>query len=608
MALEEFGSTKMRGSVDRIKGTIENAKLATPPSTGAQPSPPKRLTAEARYRKARNIRIIAATINGSVLVGLALLVWKLSSNTSATSNSPVLSASVVASSAPSAEVVPSSGPVPLVVMPFENLTGDAAWNGLSLSTPDAVREGLRSMADIRLVDGSGAALEHGGLRLKGRIKKIGNGLQLVADVESVNVLNETSHGEPVSVEASGAEPERAFEALRQGVVDEVRLMSRLWDRHRRAVVGTQSEVARAKLLQFYVMVGPVAQRTHVDAGMDLLDAALVADPNYVPAIVERAYLRTVGGKGSMVERVNLAKTELDKAAQTAPTDATVAVMRCRVAQLATKAAERPTDALLTEARGACRDALQVAPSSAYVHIALARMHDLACEDDEAIRLLEQSLDLDRALWGRSLVQLINLTLQSGQVDIADRMSAKLVALQDNEERLGDHAFSRRAGAPPVSDAHSLRGAVLLRRGLVEEARGEFERVLASNKAGSGAKLQEAAALRGVLRAVQSQGKRLSPEHERRLADLEAGFRANAKDSPEEIVFVAEMYADVDAKVAVDWFDRTATPSSCTEAFQRALVYRAAERRDAAKKILNFCKPIEQWEKSCMASVRTLVSE
>jgi hypothetical protein len=223
-------------------------------------------------------------------------------------------------------------------------------------------------------------------------------------------------------------------------------------------------------------------------------------------------------------------------------------------------------------------------------------------------MLEQSLDLDRGLRGGSLVHLIMLTLQHGQVDVADRMSAKLVALQDEDERLGERAFSRRAGVSPVTDAHFLRGVVLLRRGSNEDARSEFERVLASNLAGSAAKYREAATLRGLSRVERSLGKRLSPDRERRLVDLEAGFRANAKASPNEIVFVTREYQHVDAKAAVEWNERVATPPSCSDAIYAAILYRAAERRDLAKAKLDLCKPVEEWEKSCVSSVRRVVSE
>ncbi len=607
LALEEFGSAHAHLSVERIQRMIENAKLGTPLSTGTQSAASKRTTigAQARARAKRLKTVGIVGVGGLILLGLVLASDPPTRPFPGTL--PMPSASVVASSASSAGAVPSSGPAPLVVMPFENVTGDSAWNGLSLSATDSVRQALRTVSDVRVANDA-ASPNTSGLRVTGSVKKVTSGMRVVAQIESVDISGGTAQGEPVEVDAPEGKPEQAFEALRRGVIDEVRLLARLWDRHRRAVAGTQSEPARAKLLQFYTMVGPAAQRKHVDAGMDLLDAAITADPNYVPAIVERAYLRALGGKEPMEARVTLARTELDKVAQTAPADPTVAVMRCRLAQLATVVADHPTDALVTQARQACRDALQVAPSSAYVHVALARIHDLTCEDDEAVRMLEQSLDLDRGLQGSSLVHLILLTLHHGQVDVADRMSAKLVALQDDEERLGERAFSRRAGVSPVTDAHFLRGVVLLRRGVTEEARGEFERVLASNLAGSAAKYREAATLRGLSRVEQSRGKRLAPERERRLTDLEAGFRASAKESPDEILFVATEYEKVDAKAAVEWYERVVTPPSCSDAVYRALLYRTAERRDLAKKMLDSCKPAGEWEKSCVTSVRKLVSE
>lgn len=494
-----------------------------------------------------------------------------------------------------------------VVLPFDNLSGDEKWNGLSRSAHATVRDALRTIPGMMVIDGDGATKTAETFRVRGSVQLTGDKPRIVVHVEATNVVDGALRGEPVEVPID-ADETKALATLRQDTVDETKLLLGHWRKRQRAVNGTKNEEARAKLLQYYGMVGPAPRRQHVEAGMALLDAALKVDAEYLPALVERAYLRTVGGSGTRAERVATSILDLEIAKKIAPEDPDAAVMRCRVMQTATIAGAVATDEQIRNAREACQKALQLAPTSAYVFNALARLEDMVCHDDEAIRLLEQSLDLERGVRGRALNHLVEFTLLHDQINVADRMSAALLALQQEEERLGARAFSRRAGEWPIRNAHWLRGVVLLRRGLAEDARREFEQELASINAGSVETYVEAASLRGVAKADTLLHRTPSPDLTRRLKQLEAQFRAEVKTIPETAVLIGDAYSRVDPEAAVEWLERTAAGSSCTDTVHRSLVYLKAGKRDLARRTLDYCSPTQEWERSCMGEVRRLLSD
>jgi hypothetical protein len=210
--------------------------------------------------------------------------------------------------------------------------------------------------------------------------------------------------------------------------------------------------------------------------------------------------------------------------------------------------------------------------------------------------------------GRALSHLVEFTLLHDQINVADRMSAALLALQQEEERLGARAFSRRAGGSPVRNAHWLRGVVLLRQGLAEDARREFEQELAAIAAGSAEMYVEAAALRGVLKADALLRRTPAPDLTRRLAKLEAQFRAELKTIPETALLIGDTYSRVDPEAAVEWLERTAAGSTCSDTVNRSLVYLKAGKRDLARRTLDVCAPTQEWERSCLNEVRRLVSD
>jgi len=505
------------------------------------------------------------------------------------------------------EIRPNDDKPTILFLPFENLTGEENWSGLTRSMQVSVQDALRSMPEVIVIDSQKASSGNEAFRVRGSVQRMGEKPRLVVHVEAVNVIDEALRGEPVEISLSTDE-KQMLATLRRNALDETKLLVGHWRKRRRAVIGTKNEEARAKLLQYYAMVGAAPNGQHVEAGMGLLDAALKLDENYLPALVERAYLRTVGGEDAFESRVAASIADLEVAQKIAAEDADAAVMRCRLRQVATAAAVRATDEQIRVAREACQKAMQLAPMSGYVFIALARLNDLVCKDDEAIRLLEQSLDLDRGLRGRALNHLMEFTLLHDQINVADRMSVALVELQEEERTLGPRAFSRRSGMSTVRNAHLWRGIVLLRRGLAEEARREFELELASIKAGTSETYLEAGALRGLIQVDRLLHRKTPADIERRLATLEAQFRSDVKSIPETALLVGDAYSRVDPEAAVEWLERTASGSSCTDTVNRSLVYLKAGNRDLARRTLDVCAPNQEWERGCMAEVRRLIGD
>jgi tetratricopeptide (TPR) repeat protein len=503
---------------------------------------------------------------------------------------------------------PEERPPAVLLLPFENRTGDAAWDGLAHGATEAVGAGLRTVPGLRLVEApvkgnsrSAGAIEKATWVVRASVQRVGNDLRLAAQLKSDTGA---ASGEPIEI---GGELSSLSDRLRAAVIDEARLLVRHFDRQSRAEHGTRSLAARAKLLAYLSMIGPAPRREHFEIGLRLLDEAIAADPDYVPALVERGYLRALGaGGGQAEELIAAASADLDRAAAVDGDAPSVAVMRCRILQVAAQAAERPVDALIAHAIDACRSALQADPASAYVPIALARIYVRVCQNDEAMRLLEQSLDLDRSLSGRALELIVALALTHGQIQVADRMSERLLALYEEEQRLGLRALSRRAGAPPVQRAHFWRGAVLLRLGRFDEARARFDRELAVITAGQGDKIYEATAIRGLFRIAKEQGKPLPSELARRLAGIEAEFRAGTNTDPISAMLLCDPYSSVDPQVAVTCLRPMAAPVSCEDAIARAHIYLNAERRDMVRQMLLACVPTQAWERACIDGVQMLL--
>ncbi|MDI1449902.1 serine/threonine-protein kinase [Polyangium sp. 6x1] len=506
---------------------------------------------------------------------------------------------------PSAAAAPTEDErAAIVVLPFENLTGDPAWEGLAKSAPEALRGVMRAMKEVRLVETTNpdpAAARNAGVTfwMRGSVQRVGTRIRLSAQIEPLGAEAGAASGEPIEIDDVEADPRAALAELRQRALDEARHSARAFERRRRALRGTNVATAREKFLAYEAMIGPAPKPEHFDRGLALLDEAIAADPAYVPAIVARAHLAWQGaGPGTDATRMARALDELGLALSLAPSDGLAHETRCRIARGATELAERRTDRAFEQALEACTLALRVFPTSAEARIALARLEDRRCRDEEAMRLLEESLELDRAVSGRALRYLVTLALQGDRLPIADHASARLVAFQEEEQRLGPRALGRRAGMPPVRGAHLFRGVTLLRLGKTDAAVEAFRREMVNASASKGDAWAEAAAIRGLVRIASQKREAPAEDLARRLDRIEASFRAQTGGART----LASAYSFVDPAAALAWIEPPSEKDGCETAFDKTLAYQAAGKLDRARQSLATCKPVFAWERSCVEAL------
>ncbi|MDC3959999.1 serine/threonine-protein kinase [Polyangium jinanense] len=538
--------------------------------------------------------VIAAATAVVVVVVVAFVLRRSSFERSAT-----------APPAPSGSAaIPQEDRAAIVVLPFENLTGDPAWEGLAKSAPEALRGVMRAMKEMRLVETAAVdvvAARNAGATfwMRGSVQRVGARIRLAAQIEPIDAETGAAPGEPIEIDEVEADPRAALAELRQRALDEARLAVRAFERRRRALRGTNVAVAREKFLAYEAMIGPAPKPEHFDRGLTLLDEALAADPAYVPAIVARAHLAWQGaGPGTDATRMARALEELGRALSLAPTDGLAHETRCRIARGATELAERRTDQAFEQALEACTLALRVFPTSAEARIALARLEDRRCRDEEAMRFLEESLELDRAVSGRALRYLVTLALQGDRLPIADHASARLVAFQEEEQRLGPRALGRRAGMPPVRGAHLFRGVTLLRLGKTDEAAEAFRKERVDASASKSDAWAEAAAIRGLVRIASQRREAPAEDLVRRLDRIEANFKAK----PGGARRLASAYSFVDPAAALAWIEPPSETDGCEAAFDKTLAYQAAGKLDRARQSLAMCKPAFAWERSCVEAL------
>lgn len=91
-------------------------------------------------------------------------------------------------------------------------------------------------------------------------------------------------------------------------------------------------------------------------------------------------------------------------------------------------------------------------------LVFARLYDETYQNDLANDVAEQALELDRSLSGRVLRAHVMLALQEDQWEVADRMSLRLVAFDEEQRALGAPGISRRMGVLSEPGAHLLRAA------------------------------------------------------------------------------------------------------------------------------------------------------
>ncbi|HEU4411711.1 MAG TPA: protein kinase [Polyangiaceae bacterium] len=529
--------------------------------------------------------------------------WRAALGLSAALAAALAAAGLVARPARSRDVRPG-----VVVAPLDNLTGDASWDGLARGSGEAIRTGLRALPGVRLLDAPRPAAWAAGdgpqgatWVVAGSVQHVGGSLRLEVQFRAADG---SLAGEPIEIDGEPKSPNKLPEALRQRALDEARLLVRNYDRQRRAEAGTKSEAARARLHRYHDLVGPAPSPEHYEEGERLLSEALEADPRYVAALIERAMLRVrVGRLQANRKAQGDALSDLERALAIEPDEPRALVLRCHALQVESHLSKRPTDAGVAAAMSACNDALRADPASSRAYLSLARLHESVCQTELAMASLERALELevDRSLLGWLLNQLTHVALREGKVPVADRASRRFVDFYEEEKRLGGRAYSRRAGAPPVSGAHLKRAAVLMRLdqpGSLELTQVELLKELDTVSAGIGDRWNEAAALRGLLRVARLRGQPSPNTWKERLDILEGDYRAVAKDKPSVIRGVATSYQWLDPEAALELLGLLGAPASFDEAFERAQIYHTAGRDAEARRVLELHAPGEQWELRC----------
>lgn len=559
---------------------------------------------------ASTLRRLALRLAGASLLlaaaGLSILGWQRL-------GAPASTGADTGPPAPPSASAPldDGGRVGIMVAPFDNVTREPEWDALADSAAESIRTGLRTMPPIALRDppephpGAAQAKALGATWVvTGTVQRVGKTLRLAAQFH--RTMDQEAE-EPIEVDGDPEAPEVLLDTLRRRAVDEARLLHRDHERRRRAARGTSAAAARDSLLQYYAIIGPAPRQEHFDKGMRLLTDAIAADPAYVPALVERAYLQALGaGAPTREARLVAALADVSRALAADGKDAPAAVMRCRLLQLRVEAAGDPTDESIEDAMKACGDALIADPSSAHVYVVFSRLYDRKCSDAQAMDSDLRAHELDPSLAGRSLKHFVELALQNGQLEIAERRSQELVDLEREERQLGARSLSRRAGVPPISGAHLLRGAILMRLGRLEDARAELEQQLADTPTSSGHPPLEAAALRGLLRLPAGLTASRSREWHRRLDEIERALTAAVQEDAGAAQRVADALQWTDPDAAVTWLERAgraAGGARCDESLRRALFYLGAGRREEARRALRECAPRYEWEKSCLAWVQ-----
>ena len=549
-----------------LDAIVELRRTLSPPSSKATPitatSPERGQPRAASFRRAPWM-ILAAMLVVAVLVVLA--------------------------------VGPGPSPPPesprVVVSTFSDLAR-SPWSAvLARSAEGSIRAELRGIKGVSVAD----AAEQADWVVHGSIQGADQGVRIQIQIDT----GPNQVGLPFEV--GGTNDSQLLDALGDRVIDEVRLLLRDHERRVAAARETRNDAARKSLLAYYDLMGLTPQPEHLQAGKQLLDSALTADPSYVSARIARGYLLLL--QASMTgdrNDLDAVRSDLEALHELAPADARCAVLRCRWARFSMTFETEVSDESLEEVTAICNDAVTVAPDSAPVHVDLAKLHQERCDRQQAIRSLERALSLDRSKAGEVLRHLAELAFETGNLPLADDASKRLVELQKEEERLGPAALSARAGIPRTRGAHWLRGSILLRRGDHKEALAAFKDELAEPHPDD--LLVEAASIRGLLRAAPpDEGTAVS--FLQQLSFIESKLSTKAEQEPSVALSVAGAYMFTDPRAAHEWLDRLGKPATCNEAIYRALVHQVAGDATEARRVIAMaCKSATGLERRCADSL------
>ncbi|MBK8259257.1 MAG: serine/threonine protein kinase [Polyangiaceae bacterium] len=481
--------------------------------------------------------------------------------------------------------------VTVAVQPFENRTGDAAFDSLALDAAEAAKNALRTVNLTHIAEPGASAdwalyavlsKHERRLRLTGQLRREGGPAEPAFEVETGELDRQTL--------LDGVQGRAAAEGRLLAAAEERRLRME-------GCLGAAHEPLQA----YYRLIGPRARGTHVDAGLPLIETAIRSDNRCAPAHVERARLLSLRGSRTRSETdLNEADASLKTALNSSPGDVDALAFRCQLAVFQLNFTEIPADADIAAAEQSCLEALRASPSSAAVRVFLARLYDRRCDDERAMKILEEAVSLDRAVAGSALAHLAELTLQNGRLYVAERASAELLGLQEEEKRLGSASLSRRAGYDPVENAHFIHAEVLLGLGRDAEAATALRAELRDIGAASTHALVEFAALVGLDSIESRAGKTVRPEDRARRTSLEAELNNMVKADSSAAVQVGGALLWIDSEAAIYWLNRAAPPArSCTAAISQAVMFGVSGRRDKARALLNTCTPQTETERACL---------
>lgn len=510
---------------------------------------------------------------------------------------------------------------PVVLMaPFENVTHDAAYDGLSRSATEAARTSLQRLAGIDLQpvqneNEARAALADGRANwiLVGKLDSASH--RLDAHFERSGRWGTQSEAIEIDwrVADDMGEP---LQRVRERVLDEARILYQEHNRHREAEGGTTSKVAHEKLVRYYndyyVSIVQGANEEVANPAQRLLDDAIVADEKYVPAYVERAYLQATKGTR---EQIDLARKDAQRAVAIAPNNVAALIMRCRVLQVSVAKTESPSNGEVAAAMDACKAAIESAPDSAETHIVFARLHNLQCRDEEAMNSLEKARKEERAQTGRALAHYVHLAFDGEYWDRAERASVELLGFEE-EQREARKSILTRLGIPPEREAPFLRAVALMHDEKWPEAQAELEKQLKWLADESPDPILEAVTMRGLLYRIPNPSAQTKNKYTRSLEEREKTIHDEIARDPLTAIDVAGYYQWIDPAKAVEWIELAKASTSSTEAFscnaslRIASIYRAAGKLDEARAAAAQCKPHadRDWEKSCLVWVKKRLSQ
>ncbi len=488
------------------------------------------------------------------------------------------------------------------VRAFKNLSGDPKWDALAEGAGEEMRSWLRRSPRFRVMNANDKD------PMRASVWVVEGNIQYVRMDDSLRISleiqdTEKKRGVPISLELKrrSAESERLVQNARQALFDEVLQLSMERERNQKAIDGTQNEEARKKLLDFYELMGREPTTQTKNAGKLLLDEALSLDPNYLPALIERAYLFANGtGTQTRSADIDAGLRDLNHALDIDSIHPEALAMHCQVKRIEMVVKNQQTDETISSLIRECRMALAANPNSAEVRIALAHIDERRCDNARAIESLQSVLsDIDAGrLPGRPLphilIQIVNLALQDGRLDIADEASKKLVAFENNKAN----------GAPARRGTHLLRGAVLARLGKndpsrVLEAKTEFIDELRYGNASPNEDWYVAGAIRGLMHIAEIEHVSIAPHYVETLDRIERKAIQAIPRDPSYASHLAAIYWWVDTNAAYQWLERGGPPASFGDVIERALLLRDLGRHTDVRKAFDTFKPKQQWETQCM---------